>query len=149
MIHEKLKEDLKDAMRAKDALRLSSIRSLLAMATNELLAKKSSSDFLDDDGMNTLIKRAVKQRRDSIEQFKAGGRQDLADSEEAELKLLEVYLPKMASKEEVEKVAKAKKAELNITDKTKIGQLTGVVMKEFKGNVDGNLVKSVLDSLFS
>jgi len=149
MIHEKLKEDVKSAMRAKETLRLSAIRSLLAMATNELLAKKSSADILDDDSMNTLIKRAVKQRKDSIEQFKAGGRKDLADAEEAELKLLEVYLPQMASREDVERVAKAKKAELGITDRTKIGQLTGIVMKEFKGNVDGNLVKSVLDSLFS
>lgn len=149
MIHEKLKEDVKSAMRAKETLRLSAIRSLLAMATNELLAKKSSADILDDDSMNTLIKRAVKQRKDSIEQFKAGSRKDLADAEEAELKLLEVYLPQMASREDVERVAKAKKAELGITDRTKIGQLTGIVMKEFKGNVDGNLVKSVLDSLFS
>ena len=89
-----------------------------------------------------------KQRKDSIEQFTAGGRQDLVDSEAAELSVLEKYLPQMMSRDEIKKVAEAKKAELGITDKTKLGQFVGALMKELKGKADGADVKAVAESMF-
>ena len=85
--------------------------------------------------------------KDSIDQFTKGGRSDLADSEKAELAILETYLPAQMSKDEVLKIAEAKKNEMAITDKSKSGQLMSAIMKELKGKADGNLVKSVVDEI--
>lgn len=145
-----LKAKIKDAMMAKDELRLSVIRGLVAACTNELVAKgKKPTDELDEDGVMTLISRAVKQRKDSIEQFTKGGRMDLAEKETAELKILEEFLPAQMSEEEIEAHVRAKVAELGGVDKQKSGQFIGAVMKDLKGKADGMLVKSVVDRVLS
>ena len=134
---------------AKDALRLASFRAMSAAFTNELVAKnKKPQDMLSDEEAIAVIARLAKQRKDSIEQFKKGGREDLVKEEQAELSILETYLPKMMSKAEVEKIAKAKKAELGITDATKKGMLMSALMKDLKGKADGAVVKEAVDSLF-
>lgn len=148
MIHQSIKAQLIEAMRAKDAVRLDVLRGLLSSFSNELIAKGSSEPFLDDAGVLALIKKSVKQHKDSIDQFTKGGRMDLVEKEVAELKYLEAYLPAAMSKEEVLKIAIAKKAELNVTDKTGMGKLVGAVMKETKGLADGNDVKAAVESLF-
>jgi uncharacterized protein len=148
MIHQDLKSQVKEAMLAKDALKLGVIRGLLASFQSEQIAKGSGDEFISDDEALSLIKRAVKQRKDSIEQFTKGGRNDLVEGEQAELKILETYLPQMMSEEEIKKIAEAKKSELGITDKSKLGMLVGAVMKETKGLADGGVVKSVVESLF-
>lgn len=145
-----LKAKIKDAMMAKDELRLSVIRGLVAACTNELVAKgKKPTDELDEDGVMTLISRAVKQRKDSIEQFTKGGRMDLAEKETAELKILEEFLPAQMSEEEIETHVRAKVAELGGVDKQKSGQFIGAVMKDLKGKADGMLVKSVVDRVLA
>jgi uncharacterized protein YqeY len=145
MMHQSIKAQLIEAMRAKDAVRLDVLRGLLSSFSNELIAKGSAEPFLDDATVMALIKKSVKQHKDSIDQFTKGGRMDLVEKEVAELKHLEAYLPAAMSKEEILKIATAKKAELNITDKNR---LIGVVMKETKGNADGNDVKAAVESLF-
>ncbi|MGK3946013.1 GatB/YqeY domain-containing protein, partial [Streptomyces caeruleatus] len=80
---------------------------------------------LEDEEVLTLIRRGVKQRKDSIAQFTTAGRADLAESEQAELSVLETYLPQMMSRDEIKTLAEAKKAELGVTDKAKAGILTG------------------------
>ncbi len=147
--HSKIREEIKEAMRQKDAVKLNVLRGILSAGTNELVAqgKKPNEEISDDDLLN-VIRRLVKQRKDSIEQFKKGGREELAESEEAELKVLEEYLPAQMSKEEIEKVARAKKEELAVTDKSKMGILMGAVMSELKGKADGKDVKEVIESLF-
>lgn len=148
MLHDQFKESLKDALRAKDEVRLSVIRGLLAAFTNELVAtKRKPTETLPDEDVLKVIVRAAKQRKDSIEQFRKGGREDLAQKEEAELKILETYLPKMMSRDEIEKLARAKQAEMGITDNTKANQLMGALMKDLKGKADGADVKAVIDSL--
>ena len=148
-LHSTIKSQIKEAMLAKDALRLSVVRGLVAAFTNELVAKqRKPTEELSDEDVLAVIRRAVKQRKDSIEQFKAGGRQDLVDSETAELGVLEKYLPQMMSREDIRKVAEAKKNELGITDKAKLGQFVGMLMKELKGKADGTDVKQVAESLF-
>lgn len=150
MLHQQFKEAVKDAMRAKDEVRLMVIRGLLAAFTNELVAtKRLPTETLPDEDVMKVISRAAKQRKDSIEQFKKGGREDLASKEEAELKIIESYLPKMMPREEILTVVKTKQEELGITDKSKSGQLTGAVMKELKGKADGADVKAVVDGLFN
>lgn len=149
MLHTQIKEKIKEALKARNELELSVLRGLSSAFTNELVAnKKMPSDILSDDEVLAVIKKQAKQRKDSIEQFKAGGRDELAESEEKELEVLSVYLPEEMSKEEVEKIAKAKKDELGVEDKSKMGILMGAIMKETKGKADGSVVKEVVESLF-
>jgi uncharacterized protein YqeY len=145
-----IKDQIKEAMKAKDQVKLGVIKSLVAAFTNELVAmKKMPTDELSDEEVLNVIRRGVKQRKDSIEQFTKGGREDLAESEKAELAILETYLPQMMSREEVMKIAEAKKAELGVTDKSKSGMFMGTLMKELKGKADGDVVKSVVDELLA
>jgi len=149
MLHEQIKNGIKEAMMAKDTLRLKAFRAMSAAFTNELVAKsRKPQEMLKDEEAIAVIARLAKQRNDSINQFRKGGREDLVKEEEAELAILETYLPKMMDKSEVEKIVQAKKGELGITDATKRGVLMSAVMKDLKGKVDGNLVKEVVDSLF-
>lgn len=149
MLHEQIKNGIKEAMMAKDALRLKAFRAMLAAFTNELVAKnRKPQEMLKDEEAIVVIGRLAKQRKDSIEQFRKGGREDLVKEEESELAILETYLPKMMDKSEVEKIARAKKEELDITDAAKKGILMSALMKDLKGKADGNLVKEVVENLF-
>lgn len=138
-----------EAMRAKDQVRLGVIRSLITSFTNELVSKgRTPQDELTDEEALAVISRAVKQRKDSIEQFEKGGRADLAEDEKAELSILMAYLPAQMSREEIEVFVKEKFSSENPT-KDKSGQFTGLIMKELKGKADGAIVKEVVDSLFA
>lgn len=149
-MHEQIKAKIKESMIAKDTLSLNVYRGISAAFTSEVMAKgKTPQDMLTDEEALIVLKRLAKQRKDSIEQFEKGGRPELAEAEQAELKVIETLLPKATSKEDILKVAEAKKAEMGITDKSKAGILTGAVMKELKGQADGADVKEVVDSLFA
>lgn len=149
MLHEQIKNGIKEAMMAKDKVRLEVMRGLSTAFMNELVAKgKTPQDMLSDEEALAVITRTAKQRKDSIEQFKSGGREDLVAEEQAQLSILETYLPKLMDKEEVLKIAKEKQNELGITDMTKKGMLMAEIMKILKGKADGSLVKEVVDSLF-
>ncbi len=149
MIHEQIKGGIKEAMIAKDTLKLAAFRAMSAAFTNELVAKnKKPQDMLTDEEALAVINKLAKQRKDSIDQFKKGGREDLVEAEQDELAILETYLPKMMEKSEVEKIAKAKKAELGITDPAKKGMLMSALMKDLKGKADGVVVKEAVESLF-
>ncbi len=149
MLHEQIKSGIMEAMKAHDADKLKTYRNMVTAFTNELVAKgKKPQDFLNDEEALLVITKLAKQRKDSIEQFKTGGREDLVKEEETELKILEVFLPKLMDKSEVESIAKAKQAELSITDVTKKGMLMSALMKDLKGKADGTIVKEVVDGLF-
>ncbi|HUY05597.1 MAG TPA: GatB/YqeY domain-containing protein [Candidatus Paceibacterota bacterium] len=150
MIHETLKKSIPDAMRAHDAVRLQTLRSVITMMTNEVVAKKRKPDeFLTDEEALAVLKRAANQRKDSIEQFTSGGRPELAEPEQAELAIIEGYLPALMSREEIEAVAKAKMAEMGVSGKAEAGKFTGMLMKELRGRADGSDVKAVVDTLLS
>ena len=147
-LHETIKSELKNAMKEKNQVKLAAVRGMLAAFTNELVAKKKKPDeLLTDDEVLVVIKRAANQRKDSISQFEAGGRPELAEAEKAELAYLEVYLPKMMSRDALEPIVANKIKELNITDKSKIGQLVGALAKELKGQADGADIKAVAEKL--
>jgi hypothetical protein len=147
-MHDQIKSELKDALKAKDEVRLSTIRNMLTAFTNELVATKRKPDEkLPDEEVVGVIRRLAKQRKESIEQFRSGNRPDLALKEEAELKVLEAYLPQMMSRDEIKKIAETKKAEMGVTDKSKMGILMGAVMKELKGRADGGDVKAVVEEI--
>ena len=149
MIHEQIKNGIKEAMLAKDEVRLKALRNMSAAFTNELVTKgKKPNEILSDEEALAVITRLAKQRRDSIEQFTKGGRTDLVAEEQAELAILETYLPKMMDASEVEKIAKAKKEELGLIDPAKKGLLMSALMKDLKGKADGAAVKAAVDALF-
>ncbi|MBY0293758.1 GatB/YqeY domain-containing protein [Patescibacteria group bacterium] len=150
MTQSELKEQLKDAMRAKDATKLAVIRGLMSAMTNEAVAKGKGPDgILTEEEALTVVMRAAKQRKDSIEQFEKGGRPELAEGEKAELAILQTMLPVQMSREEIEAAAKAKAAEMGVTDKSGANQFMGALMKDLKGKADGTLVKEVVDSMFA
>ena len=149
MLHEQIKNKIKDSMLAKNTVLLETLRAMVAGFTNELVAKgRKPNEMLTDEEALSVITRLSKQRKDSIEQFKKGNRDDLVKVEEAQLAILETYLPKLMDKSEVEKIARAKKEELSINDATKKGMLMSALMKDLKGKADGNVVKEAVDSLF-
>lgn len=149
MLHEQIKNSIKEAMMAKDTLRLETNRGMLSAFTNELVSKgRKPNEMLGDEEAIAVITRLSKQRKDSIEQFKKGNRDDLVQKEEAELLILEAYLPKMMEKGEVEKIVLSKKTELGITDAKEKGKLMAAIMKDLKGKADGMIVKEAVDALF-
>lgn len=148
-LHESIKGELKEALKAKQEVRLRTIRSMLTAFMNELVATgHTPQDILEDTEVLAVIKRLAKQRKESIVQYEAANRPELAEPEKAELEVLEGYLPQMMSPEEIRPIAEAKKVELGIEDKSKMGMLVGAVTKELAGKADGNDVKSVVESLF-
>lgn len=148
-MHDQIKKEMIEALKAKEKVKLLVLRGLLTAFTNELVATKRKPDEkLNDEEVIKVIKRAVKQRHDSIEQFTKGNRPELAENEKAELVVLEVYLPETMSKEDILKIAKAKKEELSITSVDKMGMLMGAIIKETKGQADGKDVKEVVEGLF-
>ena len=145
MTHQELKEAITGAMKAREEVRLSVLRGLSAAATNELVAEgKKPTDEISDDDLMTVISRAAKQRKDSIEQFIKGGRLELAEKERAELKIIEEMLPAQMSREEVEKAVKNKSVELGVSDKSGANKLMGALMKELRGRADGTMVREVV-----
>jgi uncharacterized protein YqeY len=149
MLHEQIKGGIKEAMLAKNAVLLKAFRNMVSAFMSEVMAKgRKPDEFLTDEEALAVITKLSKQRKDSIEQFKKGGREDLVKEEEAELAILEKYLPKMMERDEVLKIAQIKKEELGITDATKKGILMAGLMKDLKGKADGTVVKEVVDSLF-
>jgi uncharacterized protein YqeY len=146
---ETIREDLKNAMRNKEADKLTTLRGLIAGFTNELVASgQTPQSEITDEIVMTVLKRQAKQRKDAIEQFKAGGREDLVATEQAELDVISSYLPATMSQDEIRVIAEAKKAELGVTDKAGMGKLIGTLMSELKDKADGGDVKVVVESLF-
>ncbi len=141
---------MKDAMRAKDSVRLGVVRGLMAAATNEAVVKGKGPDgVLTAEEMLSVITRAAKQRKDSIEQFEKGGRPELAEGEKAELTIIQTMLPAQMSHDEIVAAATAKASEMGVTDKTGANKLMGMLMKDLKGRADGNDVKAVVDGMFA
>ncbi len=148
-LHQEIRDGLKIALKAKEEVRLRTIRGMLTAFTNEAVATGGTPQTqLTDEQVLSVIKRLAKQRKESIVQYEAANRPELAVPEKAELIELETYLPQMMSREEILPIAEAKKAELDISDKSKMGQLMGAIIKELAGKADGGDVKAVVESLF-
>jgi uncharacterized protein len=147
-MQEEIKSGIKAAMIAKDSVRLGVLRGLSTAFTNELISKgKLPADTLADEDVMAVIRREVKRRKDSIDQFTTGGRPDLAEDEQAELAILETFLPAQMSRDEIADFAKTKIAEAGDIEPTKQAQFVGGIIKELVGKADGATVKSVVDEL--
>lgn len=144
-LSERIAADLAKAMKAREASVVDTLRMLRAAVKNAEIDKGKA---LDDEGVVAVVRTMVKQLRDSIEQFKSGGRQDLADKTEAEIGTVSAYLPPELSDEEVKAaVAKAISA-LGAAGPKDFGKVMGSVSSELKGRVDGARLSGVVrDSL--
>ena len=149
MLQQQIKDDIKVAMKARETEKLEVLRSISAAFTNELVAKKRKpTDELSDDEAIIVVQRLAKQHKDSIEQYRAGDRDDLVEAEKKELKYIKVYLPQMMARDEIKKLAIAKRDKMALTDPSKKGILMGALMKDLKGKAEGGDVKDVLDEIF-
>ena len=156
MLHQTIKNQIKEALRAKDTIRLDTLRGLNALFLNEILASKADSEFLPDDKALTLIKRSVKQRKDSISQFTIGKRPDLAEKEKAELAILETFLPTMMPYNEVKVIVHSRVEALiasgsfdpsSMAMPALIGKLTGMIVKELAGKADNTEIKKAIEEV--
>jgi len=141
VILEKLQKDLKEAMKAGEKERLSTLRFLLAALRNRQIEKQA--DLVDDDVV-AVIRQQVKQRKESIVAYQQGNRADLVAKEQSELDLLNTYLPQQMSDEEVVKIVKEVVAEVGATGPGDFGKAMGVVMGKVKGQADGNQVAAMV-----
>jgi len=140
---DRLKEDLKEAMRRSDAVAVGTIRMLISQMQ---YARIQAGKDLGEDDVLALLQRAVKTRRDSIEQFEKGGRADLAAKERAEIVVVERYLPAAMGSEDMTKAVDALLAELGITEKKDLGRAMKEFMARHRGRVDGKTANALIAS---
>ncbi|QAZ38304.1 glutamyl-tRNA amidotransferase [Methylibium sp. Pch-M] len=145
-IKDRITEDMKSAMRAKDAARLGTIRLLLAALKQKEVDERV---VLDDTMVIAIVDKLIKQRKDSISQFSAAGRTDLADKETAELAVLEAYLPARLSAEQVAAEVAAIVAELGAAGPGDMGKVMGAVKTRLAGKADMGLVSAAVKQALS
>src|SRR2546421_9592216 len=139
--------DMTSAMKAKDAARTSTLRMVKAAITNR--EKEGGGDISDEDVLK-LLRSQVKQRRDSVEQYQKGGRQDLADKEQVEITIIEAYLPQAASQEEVDQAVAAAITDVNASSMKDMGGVMKAAMAKLAGkNADGKMVSETVKAKLS
>ena len=143
-LQDKLSNDLKEAMRSKDLLRLSTLRLIKAGIQNEEIARGKP---LDDAAVIDLVSRQAKQRQDSIEQFKKGNRLDLVEKEEAELEVVKGYLPQQLTVGEIENLVTEVIQKTGAHSAGDKGKVMGALMPQVRGRADGSIVNSVVSRL--
>jgi uncharacterized protein YqeY len=146
MLTEQVRADMTAAMKAKEAEKLSTLRMLQSALKNEQIEKMHE---LSDAEAAAVIRRAVKQRQDSIEQYEKAARQELADKEKRELAILEAYLPKQMSDEALEALIKGLVAETGATSKKDTGKVMKEIMAKHRDEVDGKKVQEILGKLLT
>jgi uncharacterized protein YqeY len=144
-----LQQQLKESMLARDALRTSVLRMLLSAINYYEIQKGGAGYVATDEDILGVIQNQAKQRRDSIDQFKTAGRQELVDKEAQELEILSVYLPEQMGEEEVTKLVKEAIAQTGASSMTDIGKVMGALMPKVKGKADGNLVSGIVRTQLS
>jgi uncharacterized protein len=147
-LEERLDADLKDAMRSGDEVRKLAIRSAKTAMTEAKVAG-TEQRILSDEDVTRILQKQVKQRRDSVAEFKKGGREDLVAKEEAEIAVLEKYLPQQMSEDEIRTRAQAVIAELGVTDQKGMGQVMKRLTADLRGQADGSVVSRIVRELLS
>jgi len=143
-LKEKINEEIKNAMKSGDKIRLETIRSVRALIIE--FEKSGANKELKPEDELQLLTTAAKKRKESIEQFRNAGRNELAEKEEKELKILQEFLPKQLSEEEIIQEIKKLALEINASGKEDFSKLMPLVMKNLKGKADGKIVKSNVES---
>ena len=139
-----LQEELKQSMLARNELKTSVLRMLLSAINYYEIQKGGAGYQATEEDILTVTQNQAKQRRDSIEQFKIAGRQELVDKETKELEILNVYLPAQMGEEEITKLVKEAIAQTGATSMADMGKVMGALMPKTKGKADGNLVSLIV-----
>ncbi len=142
-LKDKINEDLKSAMKSGDKVRLETIRSIRALIL-EFEKSGSNKELLPEDEIK-MLNTAVKKRKEAIEQFTNANRQELADKEAAELKILLEYLPKQLDEAEILEEVKKIAAEIGAKGKEDFSKLMPAVMKSLKGKADGKIIRNIVE----
>lgn len=143
-LKEQLRQDVKTAMRDGDAERRNTLRMLLAAVKQ---TEVDSRTTLDNAGIQTVLTKQAKQRRESIADFEKAGRDEMAANERAELAVIETYLPQMLGRDEIAVIAQTVITELGVDGLKGMGQVMGRLMPQVKGQADGRLVNEVVRQL--
>lgn len=147
---ERLQEDLKDAMRGKEKVRLRTIRSLrAALLEKEIELRTEEETALTDEVALSVVQKQAKKRRDAIEQYQAASRADLAAQEQAELEILEAYLPAQASDEEIRAVIRDVIGSTGASSVADMGKVMGPAMGRLRGKADGRRISDIARELLS
>lgn len=146
-LYQTLTDDLKQAMKTGDVFKRDTLRLLQSAVKNVAIDKRQAPAELSDTEVEDVIKKLTKQRKDSIEQYVAGNREDLATQERAELELLSAYLPEAMPEAELQALVALALKEAGMTTKDKMGQAMGVVMKKVAGRASGDDVRRIVASL--
>ena len=141
----RLLDDLKAAMKAKESDKKRVLRSLKAkILEKEISERKEGQSTLSEEQIVDVLMKAAKQRKESIDQFKEGGRDDLVEKEEMELALIEKYLPEMMSEDEIRAAVKDQIEEMNATSMADMGKVMGALMGKLKGKAEGALISKIV-----
>lgn len=140
-LKDRLSDDLKDAMRQRDAKRRDTLRLLLSAIRYEEIARKGD---LDDEAVTQTLSKQAQQRRDSIEAYEKGERPDLVAQEQAELEIIRAYLPEPMSADEVGAIVQAAIADAGATGPQDMGKVMGRIMPQVRGRADGKQVSALV-----
>ncbi len=138
---------MKEALKAKQAVRLRALRSIRAAFLNEM--KKDGSDSLSDEACTQILRRLEKQRKESIEAFESAGRTEQAAEEKGELEVIETFLPSLADEATTRGWVEAAIADSGASSAKELGKVMGALMKAHKGEVDGNLARTLAAELLA
>ena len=141
-ISARIVEDIKTAMRAKDTIALETVRALKSAIKYAAIEKHGADADLDDADAIGVVRKEIKKRQDSVQQFEAAGRQELADKEKAEIAVLEKYLPAAMSNDELVKLVEAVIAETGATSKKDMGKVMKLLQERTEGRADGKTLSS-------
>ncbi len=146
-LKEKIDNDLKEAMKSGDKVRLNTVRSIRALILE--FEKSGAGKELDEEAEIKLLSSAAKKRKESIEQYRKAGRDDLADTEEAELKIIMSYLPEQLTGGELEKKVREIAREIGAKTKEDFPKLMPAAMKQLKGKAEGKAVREAVEKVLS
>jgi uncharacterized protein YqeY len=144
MLKDQLKNELKQSMLAKNAVKTSVLRMLLSAIGYYEIQKGGAGYAASEEDVQTVTQKEMKQRRDSIEQFEKGGRMDLAEKEKAELAILTGYLPSQMGQEEIERLVKEAVTQTGASTLSDIGKVMSALMPKIKGKADGKIVSDLV-----
>lgn len=146
MILDQIKADLVESMKARDEAKVSALRFLLSAIQNKGIEKQAE---LTDDDVIAVVARQIKERKESIEAFKNGGRVEMAEKEEGELSIISKYMPEQMPEEEVRKIVSETIAETGATTSADFGKVMQALMPKVKGKADGGIVSNIVKGLLN
>lgn len=144
---EKLRSELHKAMKSKDSFRAGVLRMMMAEIINK--EKEGSGPVVDEQITSKIFYRMLRQRKDSIEQYQNANRDDLADKEKTEIKIIEEFLPEQLNEEEIKKEARAAIDEVGAEDMKSLGKVMGILSKKLAGKASGGVISKIVKNLLA